>query len=106
MRALWVAALAVAGSSANAGFFRLYGRAQYQIFFGPIDNKQVDEVNGRKNWTETVMGQTADDFARTNMTVRFGNHRGSILCQGLFSNAYGEARTEEDDSLVSIETIL
>lgn len=91
-----LAIVALTPATAQASFYRLYGRAQYQIFFGPNDNKQLDETNGTKNWANTVMGQTNDDFARTDMTVRFGKHSGSILCQGLFSNAYGEARTEED----------
>lgn len=87
---------ALATTAAQASYYRLYGRAQYQIFFGTSDNRQVDEVNGIKSWADAVSGSNPSDYARTDMTVKFGNHRGSILCQGLFSNAYGEARTEED----------
>lgn len=87
---------ALATTAAQASYYRLYGRAQYQIFFGTSDNRQVDEVNGIKSWADTVSGSNPSDYARTDMTVKFGIHRGSILCQGLFSYAYGEARTEED----------
>lgn len=81
---------------AHAGYYRLFGRAQYQIFFGPTDNQQIDQTGGLKKWEGEVTGSNNTDYARTNMTARFGRHSGSVLCQGLFSNGYGEARTEED----------
>lgn len=96
LKSLAVIMLVTLGALSQAGYYKLYGRANEQIFFGPSSDYSFEQTNGAKYWSMQAMGQTVDDYAVSNTDVRFGKHSGSCLVKGLFSNAYSESRTEED----------
>ncbi|MBS1715181.1 MAG: hypothetical protein JST30_12680 [Armatimonadetes bacterium] len=95
-RALGALIVVATAVTSHAGYYKLFGRANEQIFFGPSDNQQIEQTNGIKNWSGDVHGENNTDYAVGHVDVRFGFHRGSVMVEGLFSNAYCEARTEED----------
>jgi len=94
---LWIVGLLLMVAAASqAQYYRLFGRGNIQIFFGPMDNKQIDEIGGVKFWTGEAKGENDTDYAVGRIDVKFGNHKGTCFAEGLFSNSYAEARTEED----------
>jgi len=95
-RALGALIVVAAAATSHAGYYKLFGRANEQIFFGPMDNQQIEQTNGIKRWSGDVHGENDTDYAVGHVDVQFGRHRGSVMVEGLFSNAYCEARTEED----------
>lgn len=101
LKSLALVIFAAWGALSQAGYYKLYGRANEQIFFGPSSDYSFEQTNGAKFWSMQAMGQTVDDYAVSNTDVRFGKHSGSCLVKGLFSNAYSESRTEEDLTFTS-----
>lgn len=83
-------------SNSQALNYRLTGRSNTLIVFGPNLNDLIDETNGRKEWIGYTEADTGDHSGTATIGLLFGQHSCKQYAKGTFANTFCEGNTYDD----------